>query len=159
LVLTVKLDQQLAQTLEKSYRCGGVIDEDPMSTGTPELPLDDQLLILEAMPGFVEQRGNRSRRSYLEEGFDHRAVLSGPDQIGLGARADDEEDRVDQDGLAGSRLTRQDVQARRERHDDIFDDGQIADAQLPQHGASRMLRSGAPHPQDVSELDGETDRT
>src|SRR5262245_38315070 len=107
------------------------------------------------MPGLVEERGNRSRRVYLEDGRDHAGVLSGTDQVGLSARADDEQDRVDQDGLAGARLPRQDVQARREWHNDVLDDGQIADAELPQHGASRMLRPGAPRPQDVSELDGE----
>ena len=111
LVLAVELDEQVAQALEEPHGRGAVVDEDAVPARSPELALDDELAVLEPVAGFVEQGGDRTRPVDVEEGLHDGALLAGADQLRLRARADDEQDRVDQDGLAGSGLAGQHVEA------------------------------------------------
>ncbi len=129
-----KLDEQVAEALQEPHRGRRVVDEDPVAARSPQLALDDELAVVEPMAGFIEQRRDRPRPVDLEEGLDDGALLAGADQVRLRAGADDEQDRVDHDGLAGPGLTGQHVEAGRQRHHDLLDDRQIADAEFPQHG-------------------------
>src|SRR5262245_4318419 len=92
------------------------------------------------MAGLFEDGGDRRRVVDLEQRLDDRGILAGSDEIRLRPGAEDHEDRVDQDRLAGAGLTGQHVEAGLERHDDVFDDGEVTDRELSQHGLSAMLR-------------------
>ena len=59
---------------------------------------------------------------------------AGADQIARRPSPQQEADRLDQDGLAGSRLSRQDVEAGAELELDRVDDCEPFDGEEPEHG-------------------------
>ena len=115
LVLAVKLDEEIPQALQQSHRGRGVVDEDAVPARPRQLALDDELAVREPVPGLVQQRGHRSRGLHFEQRLDHRRLFTAADQLGLSAGADDEQEGVHQDGLAGAGLPREHIEARRER--------------------------------------------
>src|SRR5215470_6855050 len=96
LVLAVDLDQVIAEALEQRDRDRRVVDEGAVAAGARELPAHDQLPVIETKPGLVEHRRHRTARRHLEHRFDGRGVGVGADDVGLGARTTDQEDRVEE---------------------------------------------------------------
>src|SRR5207249_9143110 len=83
----------------------------------------------------------------LKRAFDDRLVSAGADDVGRGAFAKEERERVDNHRLSGTRFAGEDVEAWLKRKGDVRDDGEIADAQLSQHTSppdplSTMWRGG-----------------
>ena len=69
----------------------------------------------------------------LEDGFDGRLRLAGPDQVGGRAAAEQQADGLDEDRLAGAGLPGQDVEAGLELDLDGLDDRQVPDAEEAEH--------------------------
>src|SRR2546425_5435361 len=69
----------------------------------------------------------------VEPRLDGRRLGIAPDDVGLTASATDEQDRVDHDRFPSARLSRQHVEAGRERHRDRLDHREVLDADLAKH--------------------------
>ena len=135
LLLAVDLDEVVAQPLEEPDRHRRVVGEGAMAPRAAELAPQDELAVVEGEPRLVEQRRHRAPGLDVEDRLDRRRLGLRADDVALGAGAADEEDRVDQHGLAGARLAAEHVEPGRQRHGDGLDHGEVADAQLPQHRA------------------------
>ncbi len=82
----------------------------------------------------ISRRTISSRPSgVFEDRFDGRLRLAGADQIGRGAGAEQQADRLDEDRLARAGLAGQDVEAGLELDLDGLDDRKVADAEEAQH--------------------------
>ena len=140
LVLAVELHQRVPQPLQEPHRGGSVIDEHAVPAGPCHLPLDHELAAQQRMAGCLEDPCHRAARPRLEESFHHRRLRAGSDEVGLRTCADDQQEGIDDDGLARARLAGEDVEARAEGHRHLLDDGKVAKPELGQHGAGAMLR-------------------
>ena len=135
LVLAVDFDQRVAEPLEQRHRDRRVVDERPVSSRARQLtPYDHLAAVVAAKARLVEHRARRGDPGEREHGFHGRGLGIGPDDIGLSPGAAQQEDGVDQDGLAGPGLAREHVQTGSEGRGDGFDDGEVLDPQL--HAAS-----------------------
>ena len=74
----------------------------------------------------------------LEDGLDGGGLLAGPHELGAGAAADEQADRADEDRFAGAGFAGEDVEAGRELELETIDDGQMADAEEPDHGTAEV---------------------
>ena len=85
-------------------RCRPLRTSSRLTTSSPSLG---------AMPGLVEQRGHRAVRASSNTASTWRSRRRCGSHVGLGARAEEEQQGVDEDRLAGARLAGEHVQARR----------------------------------------------
>ena len=131
LVLAVNLDERVAQSLEETDRYRGVVDECAMPAAARKLAPDHDLAVLDRQPGFVERRRRPVRHG--EHRLDGGRLGVAANHVGLRASPPDEEDRVDQDGLAGAGLAGEDVDAGDEGDRDVLDNREVPDPQLAQH--------------------------
>ncbi len=84
--------------------------------------------------GRLEAREHPVRRGQLEERLHHRLVRAVAEHLPAHPSAEDEVERVHEDGLAGAGLAREDVQPRTEPDLDRVDDREARDAQRREHG-------------------------
>ena len=77
----------------------------------------------------------------LEDRFDGRGVFAGADEVAGRAPAEQQADRLDENGLAGAGFAGQDVQAGVELDLDRVDDREVPDAQEAKHAKERELQS------------------
>ena len=92
LVLTVHLDELIAQALEQRHRDRRVVDERPMPARARELAPDEDLAVADGSPASSSDRAAAAPARHLEARFDRRRVGVGADDVGLRARAAHEED-------------------------------------------------------------------
>ena len=137
LVLAVELHEVLAEPLQEPDRRRRVVDVDPVPSGAGDLSLHDELPLTRGVAGLVENGGQRAPAIDVEHRLDGGQILAGADQVGVGARAEHEQDGVDQNGFARAGLPREHVEAGREWHRDLLDHGQVSDPELSQHGGFR----------------------
>ncbi len=62
-------------------------------------------------------------------------ILAAADQPGVGARAERQPERIEQDRLAGAGLAGEHAQPGVELELELVDEHDVADGELPQHGA------------------------
>ena len=115
LVLAVQLDEVLAEALEQTDRRRRVVHVDAVPSGAEDLALDDELAVARRVAGLLETARRPGPPGPRRTRPGRCNVLAGSDQIGMRARAEHEQDRVDQDGLARARLPGQHVEARARR--------------------------------------------
>ena len=77
----------------------------------------------------------------VENGLDGGEGLAGSDEISRGAGAEEQSDRLDQNGFPGARLPRQHIEPRFELDLDGFDHRQVADAEETQHARGTAIVS------------------
>ena len=118
LVLAVKVDEAGGQVAQRGGRREGAVDERAAAALRGDLAADEQFV---------------ARRLVLEDRLERGAVLARPDEVGRGAAAEEQADRLDEDRLAGAGFAGQDVEARAELDLDRFDDGQVSDGEEPEH--------------------------
>jgi hypothetical protein len=130
LVLSMDVHQLLSEPLEQGNGHGRIVDERAVAAGARELPSDHHLSVLSREPGLAEHR----RRAAILRSVEHRLHRGrlgiGPDDVGLGARTTQEQERVDEDRLAGAGLAGENVQAGRKDDGDVFDNREVPDPQL-----------------------------
>ena len=136
LVLAVKLHEVLAKSLQEPDRRRRVVDVDPVPSGAEDVSLDDELALTRGVARLVEDGGQRAPAIDVEHRLDGGQILAGADQVGVGARAEHEQDGVDQNRFARAGFPREHVEAGREWHRDLLDHGQVPDPELSQHGAT-----------------------
>src|SRR5213083_2045158 len=128
LVLAVHLHEVVAQPLEERDGDGRVVDERTMAARATELTPRHQHAFVGREPRLVERRGHGAARLDVEDRLDRRGVGVAPDHVRLGARPEDQQDRVDEHRLSGAGFAGQDVEPRAELHGDALDDGEVSDA-------------------------------
>ncbi len=104
-----------------------------MTSGTRQLSTDDDLSVVGGKARFAQDLPGRALGLHLEQPFDQRRLRLGPDDVGLGATAAQEQDSIDEDRLAGSRLATQHIEASLECHGDVLDHRQVTNAELAEH--------------------------
>src|SRR2546422_1035914 len=133
LVLAVHLHEVVAQALEERDGDGRVVDEGTMAARATELTPGHKHAVVGREPRLVERRGHGAARLDVEDRLDRRGVGVAPDHVRLGARPEDQQDRVDEHRLSGAGFAGQDVEPRAELHGDALDDGEVSDAKLAEH--------------------------
>src|SRR3989441_259892 len=133
LVLAVHLHEVVAQALEERDGDGRVVDEGTMAARATELTPRHKHAVVGREPRLVERRGHGAARLDVEDRLDRRGVGVAPDHVRLGARPEDQQDRVDEHRLSGAGFAGQDVEPRAELHGDALDDGEVSDAKLAEH--------------------------
>src|SRR3989441_23868 len=123
LVLAVHLHEVVAQALEERDGDGRVVDEGTMAARATELTPRHKHAVVGREPRLVERRGHGAARLDVEDRLDRRGVGVAPDHVRLGARPEDQQDRVDEHRLSGAGFAGQDVEPRAELHGDALDDG------------------------------------
>ena len=78
--------------------------------------------------GGVEPVVDRGHVERLEEPFDRALVVARPDEVRLGPPAEEQVQRVDEDGLAGARFAGDGVEPPVEPGLERVDDGEVGDA-------------------------------
>src|SRR6266700_2722876 len=94
--------------------------------------------------GKGRQKAGEGGRGEFEGAFDNRLLRAGANDVARRSLTEQEGERIDQHGLAGAGLSRQDVEPGGERERYVGDDGEVADTELREHYLrSRSERS--PH--------------
>ena len=148
LVLTVHFDEVVAKAFEQRHRDRRVVHERAVAAGARQLTSDEKLAVAHRDTRILEDRDHRRTGRDIEQGFNCCRGGVTTDDVGLRPRTTHEEDGVDQDGLAGSRLTREHVEPRGELDRRVLDDGEVPDTKLSQH--LEEARSANDEAQDVS---------
>ena len=119
-VLAVEIDEVTSHLLEGLDRSHPIVDVGPRSpVGRDHGSCEDDLLFA------AVEVGPRSQR---------HSARPGPHDGRVGARAEQQLERLDDEGLSGPGLARDDRQTVTENQIDILDHPEVPDAQLPDHG-------------------------
>lgn len=131
-VLAVDFQQVLGQFRQLRGRGGATVDPGARpaigAQGAPQLAVRAVVQFLETQPG-----EGRSLGQEAELRCDFGAFRPVSHHAGIGARATQQEQRIHQQGLAGSGFTRDHGQPRAESDFDLADDREILDVERNQH--------------------------
>jgi hypothetical protein len=142
LVLAVDLDQAFAQFGQLRQRRGASVD--PRARAAVGAQRASQLAVRALVELVFAQPGQRRRiRVDAEFGPELGAFGAVPHHSGIRARAGQEQQRVDEQGLARAGLARDHGKSRAQRDFDLADDREVLDVEGNQHGAGRARSSAA----------------
>ena len=139
-VLAVDLDRQRAEVAQQSGGHRAAADEGAAAAVALERPADDQRLArldLDAL--FARAAVDRDGRAAGRSRPRPPPVLARRDQAGIGARAEREPKRVEQDRFARAGFAGEHAKARLELELELLDQHDIVDGELPQHARSARL--------------------
>ena len=126
-------------SLEIGTRARAPEDERTRAAVRTHAPGEQQLVLVvghEAGDAVGHELGRHLGECRLDVGL----AAGGPDERGVGLAAEQQRDRLGDDRLAGARLARQHVQARRELERRLADQDEVRDAQLAQHQRPNVSR-------------------
>ena len=125
----------LAELAQQPGRDRLVVDERAAAAVGLDDAADDQGLAgIEGEAVFIEQGGRRMIGRDLEGDADRRLPLAGADEAAVGASAEGEAERVEQDRFPGPGLAGQHAEARSEFELERVDQHDVADRETGQHG-------------------------
>lgn len=135
-VRAVEVDEPEADFGKGLERGWGAIDKLAVGPGACEGAFQEKL---SGFAGFDTALGEQSvefgcELTPVELAFDQAQLLPGPDQVAVGALAQEEAESADEDGLARAGFAGNGDKARRELEGEIIDEGEILDAQADEHG-------------------------
>ena len=136
-MLAVDFDQRAAQIAQQRGGTGLVVDEGAAATIGLHRAADQQRFAgfdLDAIVG-QQQRGAMTGGRRIEAGGNAGLRLPCPDQAAIGAGAERQPQRIEQDRLARAGFTGEDGQAGAELQVQRLDQHDIADGKRGQHGA------------------------
>ena len=117
LVLTVQIDQRRAELAQRGRRRERVVDERAAA----------------ALRGDLAPHDDFAAVGPLEDRLDGRDLLAGPDEVGARPPADQQVDRLNDDGFAGAGFAGEDVQAGFELDLEAVDDRQMTHGEKTKH--------------------------
>ena len=135
-MLAVDVHQLLAQFAQCLYRCGLAIDVAARAAvgadGAAQDAFTVHLQFSLAQPGlhFVQ-------RTDLEGGADLGTIAADAYRAAVGTIAQHQAEGVEQDRFAGAGLAGEHAHTGRELQLQLFDDGEITDGKMPEHGGVR----------------------
>ena len=118
-VLPVHLEQASGQVAQRARGGQRAVDERAAAALRGDLAAHDDFLV-----------------AGVEDRLDGRQLLARPHEIARRPRAQQESHRLDQDGLAGAGLSGEHGEPGVELDLEPFDDGQMLNTQIAQHGGS-----------------------
>ncbi len=119
-----------------------IIDEDAALAAGCDLAAQDDLAVLGVDSVFFEHAVDR-RRANLENRRDRGLLGAVADGVAGGFIAQQQGQRVDEDGFSGAGFAGQQVEAGSKLHGDVVDDRVVFDPQFQQHVSSRPAKLGA----------------
>jgi len=125
LVLPVQLNKTSREIAQRARGGQGAVYEGSASPLRSDVAADDELTTV----------------SGFEDGFDRRLSFAGSDEIQGCPRAQQQSDRLDEDGFARSGLARQNVEAGLELDVNGLDDSEVADTEETQHARGTSIVS------------------
>ena len=129
------IHQAFPHALEHLQGRGAVVDDAAARAVRGEGAADYKLpLLARGQAHFVEDRVDIRGIGEVEHGLRHALVGASPDRRLVGAFAEQQTKRADDDGFAGAGLTGNDVQSRFELDRDILDQREVPHSERLQHG-------------------------
>jgi len=135
LELALDLDQGLADAAQQGDADGLVVDEGAAAAVGAELAAQDDVAVV-GQTLFVEQRAHGMIGVNGELGADACLLGARAEQLGIGAAAEGEAERIQQDRLAGAGLAGQHGEAGIDLEIQAVDEDDVADRQVQQHRRS-----------------------
>ena len=136
LVLRMNHRQVRRQLLEHRHRRRLVVDEDAALAAGRNLAAQDDLAFLGVDAVGFQHRADGGRVGVEDRG-DHRLVGAMADGVAGGFVAEQQRQRVDEDGFSGAGFAGQQVETGGELHGDVVNDRVVFDSQFQQHVSSR----------------------
>ena len=135
IVRAVHVHQPLADGGERGEGRGRTIDELAVGARIGECALEDKPMVVAGLQAvFIEKAFQRSAQLlHVEHGLDGATVAAAADEGTIGAFAEDEVERADDDGLARAGFAGNDVEARPELERQVRNEGEVFDAKRRQH--------------------------
>ncbi len=145
-MLAVDVDQLVADGTQVPERHGPVIDESAGSSVRADgAPQAAQIIVVEL--AFGEPLAGRMVGRQLEGEADFGTLAAGADCARVGAIAEGESERVDENRLAGTRFAGHDREPGAHLDFDVVDNRVITDAQQGEHVRLRQCSRRLPRPQ------------
>ena len=151
--LSVEDEEVRRDLLQGLQGRGRAVHEEPALAARGDFPAHDDLE--RARAAFLEEArvGERAPRLgvvAVERALDDEPLGPRADERGVRPPSREEHHGVDDEGLAGARLSRQDREAFPERHLDVLEDGEVADTERRQHERASARPSSSFPPADPS---------
>ncbi len=145
LILRVHGREVWSQLLQHRHGRGLVINEDAAFAASRNFaPQDDRFILRIEAIVFEDSRNRLGRAAFnLEHGGDDGALCSSANDIGRSLIAEQQRQCIDEDGLAGTRFARKQIQPRRELYCQVVDDRVVFKAQFEEHGFPEVRLSAA----------------
>ena len=123
----------VARTWQRGRRA---VDELAVGPGGGERALEDELVFLARFKAVFLQKVFQRRAEFfhIEHGFDRATFLAAADERAVGAFAEHEVERADDDGLARAGFAGDGIAAGLEFQREVGHEGEVFDAQRRQHG-------------------------
>ena len=135
IVGAVHIDEHFAERSKNRERGGRAVDELTIRAGGSEGALEDELMIFAGFETvFVEEGGEGGKLFGGEDRFNRAAIRAAADERSIGAFAEDEVERANDDRLAGAGFAGDGVVAGGEIQGEVRDEGEVLDAERGQHG-------------------------
>jgi len=133
-MLAVNVEQEFGGILQLRQRRGAAVDEGTRAAAGIDHAAQDQRAVVCGETRFVEP--GRKGRQFVDREFggNFGTRRARPHHAALGAVAQRQRQRVDQDGFSGAGFASEHGQPRREIELDRFDKQVIADGKMRQHG-------------------------
>ena len=143
IVGAVHVHEVLADGTEERERGGRAVDELAVGAGGGEGALEDELRAFAGIDAvFFEQGGEfGADGGEIEHGLDGATVRAAADELAVGAFAEDEVERADDDGFARTGLAADSVVAGLKLQSQVGDKREVFDSQRGEHG-ERLREAG-----------------
>ena len=138
-VLAVNIHQVLARLAQLRQRRGVAVDEAARPASAIDRAAQDDSVRIAFKPGFTDIPPYRVIARKIKLGRQFGALRPLPHQRGVAASADQQLDRIDQDGFAGPRFAGEHAESGAGFELDALDDDEIPDAKRAQHQSSGLL--------------------
>lgn len=135
IVGSVDIDEPIADGGEGLEGSHGAIDELAIGAGAGAGAFEDELILIAGLDTVCLEEGMEGGVDLLdvERGFDGADVSAAPDEIAIGAAAQDEIESADENGFAGAGFAGDGVIARFEFEAEVSDQGQVFNSEMGQH--------------------------
>jgi hypothetical protein len=134
LVLPVHHGQERRQLAQRVRGHQRAVDGGAALAGGLHLPPDDDLVVVR---GQAETLDRLAGAPALDHRLHHGAVGAGPDELARSARAEDQPERIDEDGLAGAGFAGEEGQPRPQLQLGARDERYITDPEQFKHLEAR----------------------
>src|SRR5690242_10869804 len=132
-MLPVQIHQQPANLSQNSRGYRRSVDPGATATTHRNLALQHESLVFDFYSTLIGELYDALEVGDVEHALDRGFVRAGADQVSARPLAEEQTQRADDDGFTGARLAREHIEAFRQRKVYLFNDCEIAYAQLCEH--------------------------
>ena len=129
-VLSVEIYQRATQVRQHTNGSRTAVGPGPIPAFRVDVPPHDEHAFVDLDTGLVRRRVHVRCPAELEGRLDNRPRRTGANDVGTGALAQQQAQRVDEDGFPCPGFARQHVQTGLQKQCRVRDDGEVADTEL-----------------------------